>query len=176
MLPNKALQATPLALRARVAPERGRWASEKPMKLGRLVVTLACMCIWGAASATEYRCPESITTSQSLSSAVKGWAASTQGPVPGSPDQGPPAQYLDGAEFSDGPPSEYAFLHPDEEHSNGSHWRARWKFEGEANIWLSCRYRTTTVRLSQKLPPTTKECVMEGDNKKGISLERISCK
>lgn len=78
--------------------------------------------------------------------------------------------------FSEGVPEERAWLIPDNENAlKGKAWIARWDFSTSDDIWITCRYRETTVMVSKKLPPGIKACFVSVDKTKGIQVQHVWC-
>jgi hypothetical protein len=57
--------------------------------------------------------------------------------------------------FSDGPPSEEAWLAPDKTGKAFQEWRFGPEQE---NVWMACAYETTTVVVAAKLPKSVTSC------------------
>jgi hypothetical protein len=121
----------------------------------------------------EFDCPESIQTRQSLVGKMKAWEA---GPG-GSGKQGISQHYLEGVQFSNGPPGERVFLAPDNEHesSDAKRWTARWPMQAGDKLWLTCRYRQTTVTVTRQLPSGFRRCLVKYDTTKAIEIRRVWC-
>jgi len=131
--------------------------------LAPLVVTLA--------AADEIRCPDRISTTQSLSQAAPGWTNQV--------DQTP--NILAGVTFFEGPPKEMASLAPDESHVKGRVLASFALTPGAGSeYWLVCRYAGTRVNVARALPKELRMCTVTYDPKQTVdglpSIERISCK
>lgn len=126
----------------------------------------------------EYQCPERIETVQKVKEPVGVWRESVVPPFSDGTEgkRNYSEHNLDYVGFSDGVPEERAFLIPDNEHElNSELWVARWEFINSESIWVSCQYRQTTVQLSQKIPAGIKKCFVQGDDRKGITVQRVWC-
>ncbi len=136
----------------------------------RLLTLLAILAVTLAA-ADDVRCPDHISTAQSLSQPVAGWTNQM--------DQTP--NILAGVTFFDGPPKEMASLAPDETHLKGK-VLANFDLAGSAGrqTWLVCSYAGTRVTLARALPKEVRSCTVTYDPKQTVdglpSIEKIACK
>jgi hypothetical protein len=84
------------------------------------------------------------------------------------------------AGFSDGQPSELAYLKPYETRRKGGSTVAIWKFEGlyPKGKWLSCDYEGGLVSLTREMPTGISECVVIYEKPRSGSAQPgpIACK
>ena len=131
-----------------------------------LVVMAACF-----AAAQDVRCPERISTTQTLSQSVPGWTNQ----MDATPNM------LAGVTLYDGPPKDMASLVPDETHLRGK-LLASWDLTPNPGrqYWLACGYSGTRVTLARPLPTELRTCTVTYDPKVTIdglpSIERLACK
>jgi hypothetical protein len=123
------------------------------------------------AAAEDVRCPERISTTQTLAQAVPGWTNQM--------DAAP--NLLAGVTFYDGPPKELASLAPDETRAKGK-LLASWELipNPGRQYWLACGYSGTRVTLARLLPKEVRACTVTYDPKQTVDglplIERIACK
>lgn len=79
--------------------------------------------------------------------------------------------------LSDGPPSEQAYLAPDESRAEGSKTTNVWVLgKTMKTVWLTCQYDGTSVVLTRRLPPDIIECVAIYDDDVGLdSFQEFTC-
>ncbi len=101
--------------------------------------------------AIEYKCPETIETTQNLSPRKDdGW-------------QGMDAilnkrKGLESIKVYDGHPNEGAELVPDNPESlKESHWTN----QTEEGFWIACTYTKTTLMMIREIPKSTKKCTLK---------------
>ena len=134
---------------------------------------MVLLAIVAAALATgeDIRCPDRISTAQTLSQTPSGWTNQT--------DATP--NILAGVTFYDGPPKDLASLAPDETHAKGK-VLASWDLTPNPGrqYWLTCGYSGTRITLARPLPKELRTCVVTYDPKQTVdglpSIERIACK
>jgi len=118
-------------------------------------------------TAEDIRCPDRISTTQSLAGAIAGWTA----------EDGATPTILASVTFFDGPPKQLASLVPDESHSQSATWQL---VSNHGQYWLACGYSGTRITLARALPAGTKTCTVTYDPKQTVdglaSIERITCK
>lgn len=102
-----------------------------------------------SAQALEYKCPESIATTQSISKTPSGWATMI--------DTINGQQVFDSLQVFSGNPSEGASLVPDNE---GSKKDPYWTNHTTNGFWLACFYRQSIIRLTQEIPKSVKKCTL----------------
>jgi hypothetical protein len=125
----------------------------------------------GLAAAQDVRCPERISTAQTLSQPVADWTNQ----MDATPNM------LAGVTFYDGPPKDMASLVPDETHIKGK-LLASWDLTPNPGrqYWLACVYSGTRVTLARSLPKELRTCTVTYDPKVTIdglpSIERLACK
>jgi hypothetical protein len=123
------------------------------------------------AAAADVRCPERISTTQTLAQAVPGWTNQM--------DATP--NLLAGVTFYDGPPKDLASLAPDETHAKGK-VLANWDLPPTpgGQYWLVCSYSGTHITLARPLPKELRSCTVTYDPQQTVdglpSIERIACK
>jgi len=121
--------------------------------------------------AQDKYCPQSISVDQKIENAPSGWAASDDHS----------ASSLAALTFFSGPPSEDASLKYDRWTVRNGLAYATWKFEPDSpgGIWLTCRYSSTRVVLTKKLPQNISECTVTYDPKVQVSgspeIRKIAC-
>lgn len=124
-----------------------------PLALGGVAIS-----IWApaAGAATVLDCPASIDVAEAPTTVPAGFRAFVNGAPPTAPNSGPSAHRLDTIMFSDGPPTQMAWLAP----TAGRKSAQRWDFSPEpgAATWLSCGYLATSVIVSLPLPAAIKSC------------------
>ncbi len=117
----------------------------------------AAISLWSAgASAAAPACPASVDMVEAAAAVPPGFRAFLNGNPPTRTFSRPAAHRLDTIMFSDGPPTEMAWLAP----SGGGANAQRWDFTPGpgAAIWLSCGYLATSVIVSMPLPAATRTC------------------
>jgi len=132
---------------------------------------------WSGASAAADApaCPKTIEVSQKPAKIPDGFHAYVNG--------GPPTADLSVAEkvelnqisFSDGPPTEIAWLAPDRDERTYQVY----KLEGskEKPVWLTCGYSNTSIIVSTPLPPEVKSCkVMHDPAVLGYPATGMTCR
>jgi hypothetical protein len=107
-------------------------------------------------AATVPACPASIDVAEAPSAVPPGYRAFINGNPPTETFSRPVAHRLDTIMFSDGPPTEMAWLAP----SSGGRNAQRWEFSPApgAATWLSCGYLATSVIVSIPLPSQIRSC------------------
>jgi len=84
------------------------------------------------------------------------------------------------AGFSDGQPSDMAYLKPYETNQKGNLTVVRWKFEGPfpKGKWLCCDYEGGLFSLAKELPNSISECVVTYEKTKTGNTQpsSITCK
>jgi hypothetical protein len=120
--------------------------------------TTACLSFVAATAAAsesvELSCPPFIHTRQGIvGDPPVGWSLPSAEPVEN-------RLYLSGVQFFSGHPSELAILVPDNPHEFGTRRRVvqRWSFADTLGIYVSCQYVSTTVQLTQAVPPGFRRC------------------
>jgi len=146
------------------------------------VFAMALLAVSTAATAgeptLEYKCPERITTVQSLAQPMPDWRQSSERPftTKNAELNGYSEHNLDNVSFSDGGPEDRGELIPDnDDELTGKVWVARWDLSTLDSIWLVCHYRQTTVTLWKEMPHGVKKCFVGVDKTKGIEVQRIWC-
>jgi len=135
------------------------------------VLVLVAVLAAGLAAAEDVRCPERISTTQTLSQPVPGWSNR----MDASPN------LLAGVTFYDGPPKDMASLVPDETHVKDK-VLASWDLipNPGRQYWLACGYADTRVTLARPLPKELRTCTVTYDPKVTVdglpSIERLVCK
>ncbi|MGD0620162.1 MAG: STY0301 family protein [Bryobacteraceae bacterium] len=130
------------------------------------MVTAACL-----AAAQDIRCPERISTTQTLSQPVAGWTN----------EMNATPNLLAGVTFYDGPPKDMASLVPDETHVKGK-VLASWDLTPNPGrqYWLACGYSGTRLTLTRPLAKELRSCTVTYDPKVTVdglpSIERFACK
>ena len=117
----------------------------------------AAISLWSAgASAAAPACPASVDVVEAAAAVPSGFRAYLNGDPPTRTFSRPAAHRLDTIMFSDGPPTEMAWLAP----SAGGKSAQRWGFTPGrgAATWLSCGYLATSVIVSIPLPAATRTC------------------
>jgi hypothetical protein len=103
----------------------------------------------GVPAAAETTCPLSIKAAQSLAAPVAHW---TEGA------EALPTE-LAGATLFDGPPEELAALVPDGGNEDDTTTTEFWTLAANPRgYWITCRYASTTVTLTQRLPDSATRC------------------
>lgn len=112
------------------------------------MLCLALACGTAQADTEEIVCPAAILGATTVA-AAQGWEA-----------VGGAAEYkLEHAQVYSGHPSDEAPLTP-EERSRGKNLIAQWRLKPEqAEFWIGCAYRDTTVVLARKLDARLSQCV-----------------
>lgn len=146
-------------------PQRaGSWAVT--LILVSLVIVLS-----GLAKAQEGYCPATISVKQTIEKTPDGWTAGE--------DKTP--HNLSGITFFDGPPEQEASLVYDNMTKRGGLEYGVWHFTPNSSpgSWLSCRYSSTSVTLSKRLPAATSECTVTYNPKETVdglpAVQKISC-
>ena len=122
----------------------------------------AAIFLWGAgARAAVPACPASVDVVEAAAAVPAGFRAFLNGDPPTRTFSRPAAHRLDAIMFSDGPPTEMAWLAP----SGGGRNAQRWDFTPSpgAATWLSCGYLATSVIVSLPLPAATRICQVTYD-------------
>lgn len=122
----------------------------------------AAISLWSAgASAAAPACPASLEVVEAAAAVPAGFRAFLNGDPPTRTFSLPAARRLDTIMFSDGPPTEMAWLAP----SSGGRSVQRWNFtpRSGAATWLSCGYLATSVIVSLPLPAATRICQVTYD-------------
>lgn len=123
----------------------------------RIPASLACrrgiLVILAATTPTavlaDVGCSMKIEVTQSLTAPQEGWTDGN--------DKLPTE--LAGISVFDGPPEELADLIPDDGTESGDSRSDIWNLPKiERGYWLTCRYSSTTVTLTQRLPATVTRC------------------
>lgn|GEM_PF-3596974 len=101
-------------------------------------------------------CPASLDVAETPGPVPAGFRAFVNGDPPAAPDGRATPHRLDSISFSDGPPTDIAWLAP----TAGGRSAQRWDFAPGpgAAIWLSCGYLATRVIVSIPLPATIRSC------------------
>jgi hypothetical protein len=112
-------------------------------------------------------CPARLTTEQS-GKAPTGWTAQRLDIYQGA---------LMTVLLSDGPPSEKAYLAPDQSTTEGSRTSNVWVLGRQMkNVWLTCQYDGTDVVLTRRLPADIIECEAVYDDNMGTdSFQDFNC-
>ncbi len=118
----------------------------------------AAFSLWSprVTAAPNPTCPASLEVAETPGAVPAGFRAFVNGDPPTRAFGRPAAHRLDTIMFSDGPPTEMAWLAP----SAGGESAQRWDFTPGrgAATWLSCGYLATTVIVSIPLPAATRTC------------------
>jgi len=110
-------------------------------------------------------CPQTIEVKQTIR-AVEGWEQV---------DPKTPHKYYF-AQFSDGSPSQEAFLMHDIETSAGKDKVLQYRFLESQEPWLICSYTGTSAILARKLPKASKSCQLTLDHAHNFeTVSAISC-
>lgn len=130
----------------------------------RLFISLLVLFIVSVnAQAQILQCPETIKSTQSLQNKAAGWEAFVDNNT---------VYPLSRVTFFALHPKNQASLTPDQEKPKNN--QLTWTF-GKEEIWLACGYNNTSLQLIQKLPESTKSCVVTYDSSLSI-VEKIECK
>lgn len=136
------------------------------------LVTIAAMPIFsmpGYAAEHVHKCPEYVSATSASAEAPASWKVFSQ----------PNKLKAVSAGFSDGPPSDVAYLKPNETRRVGRREIVIWKFEGpyQNGKWLSCDYEGRVVSLAKEIPEETSRCEIEyvGLKAGGVSVGPIRC-
>lgn len=113
-------------------------------------IYLCVFCFSISGLAFEYRCPESVETTQSLVFTPEGWRSLS--------DKTKDIQPLERMTIFDGNPEEKASLVPDNE---GAQQDLTWTNHTLKGFWMACSYSQTTARLIREIPRTVKKCVLK---------------
>ena len=103
------------------------------------------------AAASEYQCPPSIKTVQSIEQTPRQWQAQ--------PERFNPVTVFDQIAIFDGPPEQGASRMPDNAESDGRE-PTRWAIEPDSKRgnYVACLYRRTLMILVQKVDPSMSSC------------------
>jgi hypothetical protein len=109
-----------------------------------------------ASAASAPACPATVDVVETPAAVPAGYRAFLNGDPPTETNSRPTAHRLDTIMFSDGPPTQMAWLAP----SGGGKSAQSWDFTPEAGAatWLSCGYLATSVIVSAPLPAATRSC------------------
>ena len=130
------------------------------LRRGALAITLSVAAmsiqISIADATTVSACPAAIDVAETPAAVPTGFTAFVNGDPPTETLGRPAAHRLDTISFSDGPPSQMAWLAP----SSGGKGAQRWDFSPGpgAATWLSCGYLATSVIVSTPLPAAIRSC------------------
>ncbi len=107
--------------------------------------------------AADYRCPDTVETTQTLKKSPADWEAFAR------PND---IQRFERITLYDGVPADMASLVPDDNDKV-----TLWTFFDlpDRPLWMACEYSNTTVNLVRKLQGSVKECRLKGKN-------TLSCK
>ena len=121
-----------------------------------------------AVHAAEMACPATLPVQQQVAQKADGWTSFDEA------GDDPHKFYF--AEFSDGPPQQWARLVPT---ASAAAQRDRvlvYEFGPRQQPWLVCSYEQTSVTLSQPLPPETRLCRVTLDSEQDFqTVKRIEC-
>jgi hypothetical protein len=119
------------------------------------MVVIATLLLACSALAQQTYCPDSISVIQSITKTPDGWTAS-QDKLPTT---------LSAVTFFSGPPEEQASLVYDKWTKRNGLADAVWHFTPTASpaIWMSCRYSSTQIVLSKRLPARITDCTVTYD-------------
>ena len=123
---------------------------------------LLAMAWAGACAAAEApSCPKTIEVSQKPAVVPEGFHAYANGNPPKADLSVAEKAELTQISFSDGPPTEIAWLAPDRDERTYQVYR----FAGskEKPAWLTCGYSNTSIIISMPLPPEIKSCKVTHD-------------
>jgi len=113
-----------------------------------LAAAAASICV-AAPALADVSCPLSITVSQALTAPVADW---TEGA------ESLPTE-LSGLTVFDGPPEELASLVPDGDSETDKTATEFWTLAANPRgYWITCRYSSTTVTLTRRLPDSATRC------------------
>lgn len=125
------------------------------VRIMALAFAMAGTCVAHAADKIP-ACPKSIAVTETAPSVPPGFHAYQDGNPPREPSAAPATVALDRIMFSDGPPTEMAWLAP-ESTRKGSVEYDLTPSPGK-DIWLSCGYQATSMIMSTRLPNSVKRC------------------
>jgi len=107
-----------------------------------------------AARAAPQHCPARIEVRQTATDVPAGYQ----------PFDSEPQHQWTNAQFSEGPPSEQAWLAPDTTGRQGKALVNTWTFvNSPEGIWLSCGYAGTSIVVARRLPDTIRRCEVRFD-------------
>jgi hypothetical protein len=135
---------------------------------------------WGGSSAAADgpACPKTLDVLQKPAAIPEGFHAYVDGDPPTTDLSLAGKVELNRIEFSDGPPTEIAWLAPDREEHTAQAFQI-YMFAGTADrpIWLTCGYTNTSVIVSIPLPPGIKSCKVMHDPKiQGFPATGMTCR
>jgi hypothetical protein len=136
-------------------PTRATMAMHFPLLNRRLGVVLGALIgLPASASAAPMHCPGQITVEQ----------RAIQLPADLQAFDSEARHVWVNAQFSDGPPSEQAWLAPDSTHENGKSVTNIWRFTASASgTWLACGYTGTSLVAAFRLPDSVRSCEVRYD-------------
>ncbi len=120
-------------------------------------------------------CPKKIKVAENPSAIPPGFRPFTNGNPPSADVSAVTTLELNSIQFSNGPPTEIAWLAPDNEDRGFEVWH----FAPSAGkqIWLSCGYTDTKLILSAPLPAEIKSCRVTYDpGVQGYPATGMTCK
>ncbi len=113
------------------------------------MIAFLCMLAVPVSVLADVSCPMRIVVAQELTTPQAGW---TEGA-----DELPTE--LAGISVFDGPPEERADLVPDDGMDTDEARTDVWNLtQNDRGYWLTCRYSSTTVTLTRRLPATVTRC------------------
>jgi hypothetical protein len=127
------------------------------------ILTLLFFCL--SAEAYEFKCPDKIETKQVLSGEIaSGWQ--------GVDDTLNGQKVLEGVNVYDGNPSNVgSSLAPD---NKGSKQDPHWIVKPPNQLWVSCRYSQTSIRMVKAIPPELKKCKLKYKTSLGYATKKIA--
>jgi len=144
-------------------------------RMGRVGLAWAAICALMAPAAGTAApvnvaplCPPKLVTQQS-GAAPAGWTAQRLDVYGGG---------LETILLSDGPPSDQAYLAPDQSRVDGGQTTSIWVLgRDRKDVWLTCQYRGTDVVLTRRLPEGVIECDAVFDDNLGPDggFQTFSC-
>jgi hypothetical protein len=136
---------------------------------------LLALAMSGPASADPPACPKTLEVAEKPAAIPTGFHAYRGGNPPTEDIASATKLELNQISFSDGPPTEIAWLAPDRDE------RTYQVFEFSATkdrpTWLTCGYSNTAIIISMPMPPEIKSCkVMHDPKVQGYPATGMSCR
>ena len=126
------------------------WLKRRKRRMSAAAPAAALAIILSAIPASaDTGCPMSIAVSQGLKAPLADWTEDLEA-LP---------TELSGLTVFDGPPEELASLVPDCDSEDGKTTTEFWTLAANPRgYWITCRYSSTTVTLTRRLPDTARRC------------------
>lgn len=151
------------------------WPIQRWAKGAWAAVVVGLVALDGAAAVAAPVCPPRLAVTQAPAGAPAGFRAFRNGNPPSATLTAPVSHGLASIEFSDGAPTELAWLAPDRSAAHSQVWT--FAPGGGRATWVSCGYVATDVILSAPLPPTTRACTVTLDSATSPPTPtRLSCR